>query len=458
MSNIIDESFFGSEGSYVDSGTILGGSDESNWLADEAIKQAVPYLQEYRKDRDTIMQSIGEYFRNNKDVLISSKVKLIDTLDTEFTVTLCCNNVFKHANNLTNWIFEKNKNLPYINTIQMRTIVEKEEFKIDYNTKTILHLMALAPYDPDKSHWNYTKAIVPVEIDKLRYLPPEIELIDLYNQLCVNGESKQLLSTEERLYGMTLERYKVSDNVTPVSGGKSCADRKRELLDVCKIAMVQDWLPKQTNTVLLGSWGYNLWKLSKKNLCINQDRVQICTMTPHRQLTATLQKFINNTINPNLQVSLSESRGLNLPGEFRTIRHTYSIIIPDSSGMKEKPFLEIYDILDYLPMPVIKIEGCLIAYKYAMMRFLLIDLWNFCILKTFGKIPDNVYNEKLTRIFKFMQDIKGNFPHPSAIIGKYIDYAVFKSNRNKMLSKQGGRFMPYIPWAEQKKSGKLRII
>ena len=454
---------------YIDYGTgesnvnesYVGGSDESNWLADEAIKLAVPHLAEYRSDRDVILESVKNYLKNNREVLISSKVKLIDGLDIEYTTVLCCNNAFKHANNLTNWIYEKNKDLPYINTVQMRTIVEKEEFKIDYNTKTIFHLMPLAPYDPDKSHWNYTRAITPLEIDQQRYLPPEIELIDLYNQLSINGESKQLINTEGILYNMTLTRYKIdnkSDSSPAVSGGKSCQERKRELLDICKIAIIQDWLPKQQNTVVLGSWGYNLWKLSKKNICINQDRVQICTMVPHKQLTSTIQKFINSTINPNLQIVHSETRGLNLPGEFRTERHVYSIVMPDSTGMKEKPFLEIYDILDYIPIPVIKTDGCLIASKYVMIRFLLIDLWSFTILKTFDKIPVLMYNEKLTRIFKCIADIKDNFPIPVCIIGKFVDYAIFKSNRSKRLSKQSGRFMPYIPWLEQKRTGKLRVI
>lgn len=457
-----DNSYFDADGSYLteESSIYQGGSEESNWLADEAIKLAVPHLSSYRGETDTILKALGEYLKNNKEILISNKSILTESLDVEYMISLYCNNPFRHANNLTNWLFEKNKNLPYVNTFQMRTIVEKEEFKIDYNTKTIIHIMALAPYNPEKSQWNYTKAILPVEIDNLRYIPPEIELIDLYNQIVVNGESKQLLEVENKLFALTTKRYKL-DSIKgsfETTGGKSCQERKRDLLDICKIATVQDWLPKQTSTILVGSWGYNLWKLSRKNLCINQDRVQLFTMTQHKQLTATLQKFINNNINPNLQITHSESRRLNLPKEFRTMRHVYSIVIPDSSGMKEKPFLEIYDMLDHTPVPMFKTEGCLVASKYIMIRFLLIDLWNFSILKSFDKIPVDLYEQKLVRIFKFVQDIRGNFPAPTAIIGRFVDYAIDKSNRNKTLSKQGGRFPPYLPWLELKRSNKLRKI
>jgi hypothetical protein len=450
----------------------IGSSENSNLLADEAKKTAMKYVMEERAKLKGIIDSIREYIVKNPDIIISDVNKIAEADENiNLSTLLYCNNTLRHANNMTNWIFAQNKDVPYISTVQLRTIVEKEEFKIDYMAKTIVHLFSLAPYSPDKKQWNYAKAIKPVTIDGLPYMPPEIEIIDIYNQLITDGESKNTLQLESILYNKLnskmggLDEKKGGDlaekkgGKTPTGIRKPCADTKREMVDIIKISTVQEWLAEQPDTIVLGSWGYNLWKLGSRELCLNPDRIQLISMRGADSIIASLTKHVRSIIGSNIQISKSDVHELNLPKEFRTQRTVLSIVIPSITGIKEKPFLELFNVADHTPTPAVKLENkYLVASKWVMCRFLFIDAWSMLLLKTYDKVDPGTYAERMSKTNKILESIKESYNEPTHIIGKYEEYAISRIIRTKAITKETRRFEPYIPYYSLKKNNKLRVI
>jgi hypothetical protein len=453
----MNNTYFAQSSSYMEEPTAnqqtyIGSSESSKTLGAMSKKEAVPYIKKMRESLASIFDSVYAYIKSNKELIISDVGIITGSPDiTNLHITVYGNNVFKHSNNLTNAIFNENKDDPLINTVQMRTIVEKEEFKIDYGTKTIVHMFSLAPYNPNKPAWNYTKAIVPKVINGYPYLPPEIEIMDLYDKLIVDGEDKDKLALESTLYNMQKE-------VSGGSLGKSCADIKRELVDIVKISVVQEWLAGRDDVVLLGSWAYNLWKLGSEKLCINPDRVQITSIRKTSDLISSLTHHIRDIMNVNIQIEVSDIHELNLPKEFRTQRTIVSVIIPSSTGIKEKPFLEIFNYITHTPVPSIKLEDkYFIAGKWVICRFTFADIWSMDILEAYGKIDAELYKKRLSALSDLIANVRSNYPKPTHVIGTFEEYAVSRTVRSKMLSSIK-RFGPYIPYQQMKKSNALRNI
>jgi hypothetical protein len=172
-------------------------------------QKALKTISDDRNQFAVIWKTIEQYCEEN-DLIISDVNVITNEKDA---VSYICNkrykiytsNPFRHANNLTNMIHTAMIDDPLRYTTKMRTIKEHEEFSIDYNIREIATI-----YQLQKHRSIELRTIInPITVDKLLYMPPEIELIDIYHKLYDPSQSHNTdenLMFEKILYDKAMDR------------------------------------------------------------------------------------------------------------------------------------------------------------------------------------------------------------------------------------------------------------
>jgi hypothetical protein len=465
-----------------DSEFILGGEDSTKDLIKKAKLEAAKVISKERHKYAHIFSAIIKYIESNPDIFISDidicanqELSVEDTVKPSFT--LYCNNTFKHAKNLTNEIYlagsrynitSKDNSLgdKYYKLIQMRTIMEKEEFWIDYGVIQIVHLLSISPYKSDSNKsiiTNYAKAVLPFTIGKLRYLPSEIEIINVYDNLTNYKELSTNLVYEEKLLKSSIDKY---ESICKVGGtintGQSCQDKKRDLIETIKIAIILKLLPNHKDIILVGSWAYNLFKLGIDDICANLDRIQIISYHSSEYINNLITKFIKDElVIGNMSIDKSEAYSLNLAKEFRITRTIFTANI--SAGVKDKPFLELYDSTLYNLYPCIKLHGITVGHKYVMLKYLFIDIWTANILLKFGNLENDKYKSKIGKTISIIKNThEFMINNPELVIGRYEEPDITKKRMIKEKKTErkaiSGWFFPYIPYVYLKNNNKLQYV
>lgn len=438
---------------------------EKSYIKDlirEARSESLPVIKNDRNQFSAAISCIIDYTKKQAGIFVSDIYTLCDRLDDPVyvfnnTITIYGDYPFKHANNLANELYKLGEDLSYLT--RFRTVIYQEEFWIDYASRPLCHIMSLTSYVlGNEKRWNYTRALEPYYINDVPYLPPEIEIIDVYNKLnnlqdyaefeeCLFNKSKTRAGIETANSG--IEAVKGSGAFT----GKTCREKKRDLLDLIKISVIQDWLPKQRDTILIGSWAYDVMS----NICINPDRIQIISLRHIDQIKTSLSLHIRKIVQ-DIHINNTDSYELHLPKEYRTQRTILSLTIPSKTGLTEKPFLEFFNAADYDIIPCYLIKHTNIANKFLLLRFLFIELWNLKILQTFNQIDTHYYNIKVKKIWDLIVKIRAiDYPYKT-IIGRYEEYEISRKNLIGELKNTSHKFYPVFPKLVEKKNGALKYL
>jgi uncharacterized protein (DUF1810 family) len=432
---------------------MFGGSTQSDRLAKKASADALSYIMD--EIPLIIRKTIKKYFKENRDVHVSN-LSIITTDDespveiAETSYVIYCNNVFKHAKNLTNMIFIAGKSLPLNNMVQLRTIIEKEEFWIDYAGRPIIHLLSLTPYKNDvKFQVNYGKALNTMVRDGIHYLPPEIEIVDLYDSII---HMKDIFD-EAVLFSACEENFNKSKK-----GGviPPCYEVKKEIIDAVKRSIIVKWLPENKDVILIGSWAYNVVKLTMANLCGNPDRVQLITMRDIKSVQKDLEKFVGS-LGFKITISNMKTYDVDIPKEERLKRTTFTATVPSMGGLKQKPFLDVYNYTSYDVAPAFKADGVLIGTKPLLLRFMFIELWSAKLQLVFGKLDAHKYHSKISSIWSMINKIRTDMDQMvKYYVGRFIDKDIShkarikyrKTEKKKVDHKWFGPYIPYVYLAE----------
>jgi hypothetical protein len=164
------------------------------------------------KERDQykkIFNVVEEYvIKNNLLVCNLYKISNIDNnIDSlfDYYYVIYCEICLIHANNIINNIYEHIKknitnetdefdiyNADNPNTsikfLNLKTLTKNEEFSIEYNNRTIVKLYTLQKYGKEEKI-RVINAVVPYTINNINYIPPEIEIIDVYQKI-YNGNQQ----------------------------------------------------------------------------------------------------------------------------------------------------------------------------------------------------------------------------------------------------------------------------
>jgi hypothetical protein len=323
----------------------------------------------------------------------------------------------------------------------MKTIKEQEEFVIDYDMRIIVNMYKLQKYKTTEP-----KALIkPDYIDGLLYLPSEIELIDVYHDLYTMVKYDDNVADEAVLFAQVMSRKEHG-----ILGAGDCKNKRKSLIEAFKIDLIKNWLPKQSETILMGPWMYDVIKLTLSGICRNFEKVQlISTMTPQDMLNK-IQHYANKY--GSFEVTMRE-QDLNIPKDFRTSRYTYYI----KNDGSEKPFLDLFNCADFEIIPYFKHETLLLANKWVALRFLFIDLWVVRIIKTLGLLSDDILNKKIVNIWQCIEYFRCDQCENKidGYIGTYRDYGI---DKKLSIFSQNKRFFPYYPDVYLNDNSKYRDI
>lgn len=440
-------------------------------VQDESIK----YIKKDRDHYQEVWELIEEYCEHNKLIISNIYVLLDQSSATENiynkTYNIYCANPLVHGNNLTNILHEKTKNIAKKFT-KFKTIKEHEEFTIEYDMRIVATLYKVQKYKSmSKNKHPETKdpneIIKPVDINKILYMPAEIEMIDIYHTLYDASKFDQYetsIEMEKKLY----EQYVIRREKGYLGGDKSCVERKKDLLEAIKLSIVRDWLTKHDNLILIGTWAYN-WILQGVNICTDVEKIQLIGDISHNELLSILQRYISEFTK--FQISVREQE-LHIPKDFRTRRYTYYIHIVSEHGVVEKPFLDLFNCCNFEIIPFTKVSSVNVngissskdkvytinvGNKYVILRFLFIDLWILRLIKNMGFISKDILDKKMDRIIAMIEKIRNKYGEE---LQEYNFLGIFKNYDidKKKITLQGKKFYPYIPEIYLKQNGKYRVI
>ena len=184
-------------------------------LYDKIIAQNTPIYRKVLLSANETFRKVREatyaFCREKKNILILDREKFMTLPELSYELSLYCYNSFKVAINLTNALYDLLQH-PFVSC---KTIVEREEFSIDINGRTMIRIYSLAPGAASKSKDYIIKTVAPYKLydfEGVSNVPPEIELIILLENLIYAEKSVSLLSSEDdyigRLIMETIERYK----------------------------------------------------------------------------------------------------------------------------------------------------------------------------------------------------------------------------------------------------------
>ena len=206
-------------------------------------KAALSVVKTERETYTTVYKMIEDYCSKHK-IIISNFYTLLNKEDAtsvmDRTYKLYVSNPFLHATDLVNEIhkcMDKDPNNIYT---RMRTVIEQEEFSIEYNLRTIVLLYKLQKHRTVEA----ITIIKPVKINELYYMPAEIELIDVYHNLYTMTDHEIAADHEPILYEQVFDRKE--KGIIGSGSGFNCKDNRRELLEAIKISLVKNWLDRKS--------------------------------------------------------------------------------------------------------------------------------------------------------------------------------------------------------------------
>jgi hypothetical protein len=421
---------------------------KTNWI-DNIKKDAFIQI---KKDRDiysNITNVINEYCKTNQ-LIISNIPKILSLKESFETIKdqsfyIFSENPFYHANLLTNLIHEKSQNKEIGQLTRLKTVVEYTEYVIDYDTRLIATIYNIKKYKQIK----LMDLIMPVEIDNLLLMPPEIEIINVYYRLSTVDDYEKYLEYEPLLYKEVLGRIQKG-----IIGGKSCKNKNKDLLEVIKLSIVKNFVPK-FGLILLGSWAYDI--ITKNETCVNIDKIQIMGEMNKDTLLNELKVFINKITKFSITYREQE---LHIPKDFRTKRITYYIKINSSHGSVEKPFLDLFNCAEFEIIPCCKIKNTFIAHKWIQLRFLFIDLWILKMIKKLNIISTENISKKNELIIKLIEFFRSDTKQLEDLF-KFITYKGIYVNYNidkKMQNLQMAIYHPYYPEMYMRKNNFYREL
>jgi hypothetical protein len=312
---------------------------------------------------------------------------------------------------------------PFYRTLCMKTNIENEEFSIVFNTRIIANVFKIYNYKSTK----ITDLISPVSINKLLYVPSEIEIIDVYHNIYLYEEQEKNIQLEKLLFGQIQER--IDKNII----GGACPSSVKSLVASIKAHMIETLIKKMNNIIIIGSWVKNI---VEDNICGNNEKIQIISDIEPNELYDLINNFLKNIKDVKL---IRKNQDIHIPKDYRTTKITYYI----KDKYDEKPFLDLFNCTTFELIPYQIYNNYKIAHKYVILRFLFIDLWIIKFIGFLKLLTDDIVKKKIKIIWSDIQFIKEfNYDEEKIkYIGTFKKYDIYK----KLIKLEEKKYYPYFP-------------
>lgn len=420
-------------------------------------------IPEYRTRLNPIWELIQDYARKNK-ILISDVFAICEeNIDINYQKARCfhiyASSIIQHAILLTNEIYKllDQSSDMYLYTLTMKTLIEHEEIVIEYNNWIIVKIFRLG--GSNRGTLDVYKAIDPIIIDGINYIPANIEIIDILQQKASYKSSAD--NIEKKLIPLIRSVYDqvISDTPEkPIEPGKTCFDHKKDQLELLKIELIKKYFSTKHNTALLGTNAFN-WLKDGESMCTHGDVLQFTGMESPSLILMEVNKFIQSR-GFKWKVILDETPlDTLIPKDFRTKRVRYDISIPGELGIKTKRFMDYFNIARFSLVPCILKDHVLVASADLINRTMFIDLWTWTLLYKSNKVDKNLYQIKVKNIYsKILQVYEWfaiNNPPIDGFLGMHLDYDA--ANKRKNLTVRADN-LPYLPYQTVIRTGKLKDV
>jgi hypothetical protein len=416
---------------------------------DDIKERALVVIKKEREQFNPVWETIKKYCEKNK-LIISNKYVILGKENIAENIhkkeyNIYTSKPFKHANNLANEIHKNNNEDPDCIYMRMRTITENETFAVDYNLRQV----AIIHKIQSRQRGEPTQLIKPVSINKLLYMPSEIELIDIYHTLYDPSrydETEEAMMFEKLLFKRVAERKEKG-----IIGGSICKDLKKQRIEALKIGIVSEWMPNKSNLILIGPWAYD-WIRTPKELCANIEKIQIISDWTAEEMKVQLQRYVHTITKFTITYREQE---LDIPKDARTKRYTFYIQCNTDRGIVEKPFMDLFPIAVFEIIPYNKIEGVLIGDRNVILRFLFIDMWVIRVIQSLGILSKDILNKKITYLWELIDFFRMRDGQKCVdFIGTHRDAIIDK----KMTNLKGNSHYPYYPSMFYNKQKSYRVI
>ena len=367
----------------------------------------------------------------------------IYTTHTRRTTTIIANHIHKAVGKL----------------VQMRAIIPNEEYEIMYDMRGLIKLYHIERY----KNVNIPDLLNAIKINNLYYFPPEIELMDVYHKLYLPNyydEWETLLGQEKSLYeiitkGIPQNKKESKENCP------TCKDKRQ--IDINNIKHLMLKFFDNENYVLIGDVAHKLIssKLSDKDHI--SKNIQIISENAIEQDYQNIVNYLSLYTKHGIYY---KKKKLYVPKDNRIFKYTLFIKYPTITSTKgsrgiDKQFLDIYncaefELISYIPKKHNNIS-LRVGNLFVQMRFLLIDLWLYRVLKYLKDIDDKVFKEKCSNIYTTMNTIKKLLP--IEFKNKYMGINYDEKIAQKIsISENNIKKSSYYPELSVKKTKKYKLI
>lgn len=383
---------------------------------DSYIKQnIINNIYEERNRYSVILNLIHQFCVGNS--VIVSNLNVITNEQDELTLikdqsfVIYSNHVYKTALNLTNYLAQ-NLNVDDAKYVKMTTDIEYEEFSIFYKEMNIVKAFLMKNF----KNIDVLDLISPIDINKVKYIPGNIEIIDVLHKLYTVTDFTKYSKYYTNIMQLISTSFSLSNNsfiFDNVNLRKITTMIKNKLSNT-EYIVISTHAVDDTSTDKLQIIGDNLDNL-------------------HALLTHT---FLNHTVS-------YQEQNIHIPKDHRIKKYTFYL----TKDNKKYAVLDYYNNLEYELIPASKVNNLLIAHPYVTLRFLFIELWILTIIRKldslsenhFGKLSHNV----ILAIITLHKNLNKSANLPYEFFGKYID-AVIAKKMDVILS-DNKLHVPYYP-------------
>lgn len=360
------------------------------------------YKESERNNYKDVFDVIKSYCKNSNSILISDINQILDDYIILDKLSLYSFNFKEDSKNITDLLYKKlNDKFTNYNLVSEHLAIIKYKFR----TVCEIHAFGLEKID--------TKLLTPIIKKSDKLLPPEIEIIKIYNDLYDLETDKDdidnLLELEDKLIEKICTRKEQK-----VFGGKN----KLKNIDFYKHKIMTELVKNSDNVLVSDS--------------INVPKYDIKIITKNPKL---LIKELHNLIG---DIFIYKKINIIIPQDpLIEIINVYINI----DGKKYK-FLSLYNETKYKPIAVRVIKGYNVANKYTYLKYLFIDFWNIRILYYNGKIQKQTYEFLFDKIWNLILSTRKQKNITEKYIGSYINSTVYNKIKNLDLNP------PYYPFSK----------
>lgn len=427
---------------------------------------------------ETLYKVIEEYI-NRKPTLVLTDFKRIASFELDSPVLLYeiySSEPFLDGKELADKVYTDVGKYVVLNTNEYG-----KEFTLLYDSMVVCKIYGMLNY----KGISLMNLISPVVIDgfwsslKLRYLPPELELIDVYKRLYSPEyfeEWSDLVEIEKTLFNDVCSRNETGEIV----GGVACTLRQVGELETLKILIVSKFLVER-DIVLIGAWaiieiaagifGKGIAEVSGNTVKLHGEADKKCIEKVQVIIDCDIDKFMEELrvfVRKHSSVKLvCKEQPIHMIKEFRLVKHTVYVVFEDKCGVVEKPLMDVYNagcysLIGYTTSQRFMVNKAEASYSknikvgnlFVILRFLMLDIWLLKIVQKLDFLTKDVLVKKINMILGYMKFLrKLNVVKSKAFSDHYIgiyesESQAKKKNINLIFETQRKKVYPYIPFVK----------